>query len=197
MQGERISEIRRKTAETDITLRLDLDGTGKYRINTGVPFFNHLLELFTKHGKFDLEIKASGDVEVDYHHLVEDTGITLGDAFSKAIGKKGGIRRFASCYIPMDEALARVCLDISGRAYLSYEVEIPEPIILHFNAGLVEEFLRAFVHRSEINLHIDSIRGKNAHHIVEACFKAFGVALHDATRVTGLKEDIPSTKGVL
>lgn len=197
MKENRTSKVQRETAETDISLQFDLDGTGKYHVNTGVPFFDHLLELFAKHGKFDLEIKASGDVEVDYHHLVEDTGITLGDAFSEAIGKKGGIRRFASCYVPMDEALARVCIDISGRAYLSYNVEIPEPYILHFNAGLIEEFLRAFVHRAEINLHVDSIRGKNAHHIVEAVFKAFGVALHDATKVTGHREDIPSTKGVL
>jgi imidazoleglycerol-phosphate dehydratase len=197
MKPERTSEIKRKTAETDISLRFGLDGTGKYSISTGVPFFDHLLELFTKHGRFDLEIEAKGDVQVDYHHLVEDTGITLGDAFGEAIGKKGGIRRFASCYVPMDEALARVCVDISGRAYISYDVEIPDPIILHFNAGLIEEFLRAFVHRAEINLHMDSIRGKNAHHIVEACFKAFGVALHDATRITGSSSDIPSTKGML
>jgi imidazoleglycerol-phosphate dehydratase len=182
MKENRTSKIQRETSETDISLQFTLDGTGKYHVNTGVPFFDHLLELFAKHGKFD---------------LVEDTGITLGDAFSEAIGKKGGIRRFASCYVPMDEALARVCIDISGRAYLSYNVEIPEPYILHFNAGLIEEFLRAFVHRAEINLHVDSIRGKNAHHIVEAVFKAFGVALHDATKVTGHREDIPSTKGVL
>jgi imidazoleglycerol-phosphate dehydratase len=197
MNEQRFSEVKRKTAETDIALKLGLDGSGTYRIDTGVPFFDHLLELFTKHGKFDLEIKAKGDVEVDYHHLVEDTGITLGDAFKKAIGNKGGIRRFASCCIPMDEALVRVCIDISGRPYLSYDVGISDPIILHFNAGIVEEFLRAFVHRAEINLHMDSIRGKNAHHIVEACFKALGVALHDATRITGDRDEVPSTKGVL
>ena len=197
MKEGRTSKIQRKTAETNISLRLGLDGTGKYSIDTGVPFFDHLLELFAKHGKFDLEIRAEGDVKVDYHHLVEDTGIVLGDAFKEAIGRKGGIRRFASCYVPMDEALARVCVDISGRAYISYDVKIQDPIILHFNAGLIEEFLRAFAHRAEINLHVDSVRGKNAHHIVEACFKAFGVALYDATRITGSSSDIPSTKGVL
>ncbi len=195
MKAERIAEVRRKTSETDITLKFDIDGTGVYAIDTGVPFFDHLLELFSKHGKFDMEIKAKGDIEVDYHHLVEDTGITLGDVFKKAIGDKGGIRRFASCCVPMDEALVRVSIDISGRPFLSYEVTVADPHILHFHAGLVEEFMRAVAHQAGITLHIDSIRGKNTHHVVEACFKAFGIALHDATRVTG--KGVPSTKGVL
>jgi len=197
MKGSRTSEIHRKTKETDIRMRFNLDGTGSYRIDTGIPFFNHLLELFTKHGKFDLDIEARGDVEVDFHHLVEDTGITLGDSLNKAVGDKGGIARFAAAHVPMDEALARVCIDCSGRAFLSYNVEFKDPIIMHFHAGLAEEFFRAFVHRAEINLHIDSIRGKNAHHILESCFKAFGLALHDATRITGSPSEIPSTKGVL
>ncbi|MBN2323397.1 MAG: imidazoleglycerol-phosphate dehydratase HisB [Spirochaetes bacterium] len=195
MKSGRTAEVRRKTSETDITLKFDIDGTGVYAIDTGVPFFDHLLELFSKHGKFDMEIKAKGDIEVDYHHLVEDTGITLGDAFEKAIGDKGGIRRFASCLVPMDEALVRVSIDISGRPFLYYEVPVIDPHILHFNAGLVEEFMRAFAHGAGITLHIDSIRGKNTHHLVEACFKAFGLALFDATRITG--KGVPSTKGVL
>jgi len=195
MKAERIAEVRRKTSETDITLKFNIDGTGVYAIDTGVPFFDHLLELFSKHGKFDMEIKAKGDIEVDYHHLVEDTGITLGDVFKKAIGDKGGIRRFASCCVPMDEALVRVSIDISGRPFLSYEVTVADPYILHFHAGLVEEFMRAVAHGAGMTLHIDSIRGKNTHHIVETCFKAFGLALHDATRITG--EGVPSTKGVL
>jgi imidazoleglycerol-phosphate dehydratase len=195
MKAERTAEVRRKTSETDIMLKFDIDGTGVYAIDTGVPFFDHLLELFSKHGKFDMEIKAKGDIEVDYHHLVEDTGITLGDAFKKAIGDKSGIRRFASCVVPMDEALVRVSIDISGRPFLSYEVMVADPHILHFHAGLVEEFMRAVAHSAGMTVHIDSIRGKNTHHIVEACFKAFGLALFDATRVIG--KGVPSTKGVL
>jgi imidazoleglycerol-phosphate dehydratase len=197
MKDARASEIHRKTKETDILITFNLDGSANYNISTGIAFFDHLLELFARHGRFDLDIEAKGDVDVDFHHLLEDTGIAFGDAFKKAIGKKAGITRFASSHIPMDDALVRVCIDISGRAFLSYNVEIKDPIIVHFNARLIEEFFRAFVHRAEINLHIDSIRGKNAHHIVEACFKAFSVALHDASRITGSTSEIPSTKGVL
>ncbi|UCB46325.1 MAG: imidazoleglycerol-phosphate dehydratase HisB [Spirochaetota bacterium] len=197
MKDTRKSEIHRKTKETDIHITFNLDGSAHYKVSTGIAFFDHLLELFAKHGGFNLDVGAKGDVDVDFHHLVEDTGIALGDAFKKAIGKKAGITRFASSHIPMDDALVRVCIDISGRAFLSYNVEIKDPIIVHFNARLVEEFFRAFVHNAEINLHIDSIRGKNAHHIVEACFKAFGVALHKASRISGSSSEIPSTKGVL
>jgi imidazoleglycerol-phosphate dehydratase len=197
MKDARKSEVNRKTKETDIHIAFNLDGSAEYSVSTGIRFFDHLLELFAKHGRFDLNIEAKGDVDVDFHHLVEDTGIALGDAFKKAIGNKGGIQRFASSYIPMDDALARVCIDISGRAFLSYNVEIQDPFIIHFNARLIEEFFRAFTHRAEINLHIDSIRGKNAHHIVEACFKAFGVALYGASRISGSSREIPSTKGVL
>jgi imidazoleglycerol-phosphate dehydratase len=197
MKEARKSEIHRKTRETDISISFDLDGSAEYSVSTGIPFFDHLLELFAKHGRFDFTVQAKGDVDVDFHHLIEDTGIALGDAFKKAVGKKAGITRFSSAHIPMDDALARVCLDISGRAFLSYNVEIADPVIVHFNARLIEEFFRAFVHKAEINLHIDSIRGKNAHHIVEACFKAFGVALHTASRISGSTSEIPSTKGVL
>lgn len=197
MENTRTAKVNRKTKETEVKVTFNLDGTGDSRIDTDIPFFNHLLESFTKHGRFNLEIRAKGDVDVDYHHLVEDTGITLGDAFKKAVGKKGGIKRFSSCYVPMDAALVRVCLDISGRPYLKYNVKLADPVILHFNTHLVEDFFRAFVYSAEITLHIDRISGRNAHHIVEASFKAFSQALSDAARVIYPENEITSTKGVL
>jgi imidazoleglycerol-phosphate dehydratase len=197
MAENRTGAVQRKTGETEVeVLKFDLDGTGKNRVETGIPFFNHLLELFAKHGRFDLEITATGDIEVDFHHLVEDTGIVMGMALKNAMGDKRGIRRYASVHIPMDEALVRVCIDLSGRPFLSYHVDVTEPAILHFDAQLAEEFFRAFVHAADITLHLDLIRGRNAHHIVEAAFKGFGVALRDATEVR-YEGEIPSTKGVL
>jgi imidazoleglycerol-phosphate dehydratase len=197
MEKSRSAHVSRTTTETQIDITLSLDGEGSYTINTGVPFFNHLLELFAKHGRFDLTIHAEGDIEVDFHHLVEDTGIVLGEAFKKALGEKGGISRFASRCIPMDESLVQVCVDLSGRPYLHYGVELAEPVIVHFNAQLIEEFFRAFVNSSGITLHIDCIRGKNAHHVVEAAFKGFGRVLYDASEVLFSASEIPSTKGTL
>ncbi|MHC4105691.1 MAG: imidazoleglycerol-phosphate dehydratase HisB [Planctomycetota bacterium] len=197
MTKKREAKITRKTKETDIDVAFVLDGKGDYNIKTDIPFFNHLLESFSRHGRFDLEIQASGDTDVDYHHLVEDTGITMGDAFNKAVGNKGGIKRFASCYIPMDEALVRTCLDISGRSFLSYNVELTHPLILNFDATLVEEFFRAFAFSAGITLHVDRLAGSNAHHIVEAVFKSCSIALRDASRVVHPENEIPSTKGSL
>lgn len=197
MGNIRIGNVTRTTRETEIEITYNLDGTGQYNVSTGIPFFNHVLELFTRHGSFNLELRADGDIEVDFHHLVEDTGITLGQAFRSAMGEKRGIKRFAHAVIPMDEALVRVCVDISGRPYLSYQVEVPDPVIVHFNAQLIEEFFRAFVHAAEITVHVDCLRGRNAHHILEGVFKSFGVALGEASAVTDPGSEVPSTKGVL
>lgn len=197
MGKKRQGTISRKTKETEIEATFGIEGTGTHSIDTEVPFFTHLLELFAKHGRFDLEIRARGDVEVDFHHLVEDVGIVLGQAFRQGIGDKRGIRRYGTAHVPMDEALVRACVDISGRPYLSYEVAIDEPLIIQFNALIAEDFFRAFAHSAEITLHVDLIRGRNAHHIVEAVFKAFGVALRQASDVLSPGGDIPSTKGTL
>ncbi|HEB31890.1 MAG TPA: imidazoleglycerol-phosphate dehydratase HisB [Spirochaetes bacterium] len=197
MANKREAKITRKTKETDIDVAFDLDGNGNYSVKTDIPFFNHLLESFSRHGRFDVKIRATGDTSVDYHHLVEDTGITMGDAFNKAVGNKGGIKRFASCYIPMDEALVRTCLDISGRPFLRYNVELAYPSILNFDAALIEEFFRAFAFSAGITLHVDRLAGSNAHHIVEAVFKSYSIALHEASRVIYPENEVPSTKGSL
>ena len=197
MGKKRQSTVRRKTKETEIEATFGIEGTGTHSIDTDAPFFTHLLELFAKHGRFDLEMRARGDVEVDFHHLVEDAGIVLGQAFRQGIGDKRGIRRYGTAHVPMDETLVRACVDISGRPYLSYEVAIDEPLIIQFNALIAEDFFRAFAHSAEITLHVDLIRGKNAHHIVEAVFKAFGVALRQASDVLSPGGAIPSTKGTL
>jgi imidazoleglycerol-phosphate dehydratase len=197
MGKSRSANVVRKTKETDIDVTFDLDGKGVCSIKTDIPFLNHLLESFARHGRFDLEIKAAGDTDVDYHHLVEDTGITLGDAFNRAVGNKGGIRRFSSCYVPMDEALVRTCLDISGRPFLRYNVELANRLIRDFDAELAVEFFRAFAHSAGITLHVDKIAGNNAHHVVEAVFKSFAIALHEASRIIHSEKDIPSTKGSL
>ncbi len=196
MDSERKSHIRRETSETEIEITLNLSETGNYTVNTGVPFFNHLLEGFAKHGGFDISIYAQGDIEVDFHHLIEDVGIVLGKAFAEALGDKSGIRRFSTFYVPMDEALVRVSIDISGRPYLLYNVELVDRMILHFDGGLIEDFFRAFVNSSGITLHIDKIRGKNTHHILEALFKAFGRAISEACEIVD-EGNIPSTKGIL
>lgn len=197
MAKKRQGAVTRKTTETEIKAELNIEGTGSYDIDTDVPLFTHMLELFARHGRFDLIMRATGDVEVDYHHLVEDVGIVLGQAFKKGIGDKRGIRRYGTAHVPMDEALSRVCIDISGRPYLHYEVVIDEPFIVHFNAQLAEEFFRAFTHSAEITLHIDLLRGNNAHHAIEAVFKAFGVALRMASELSNPGGDVPSTKGML
>ena len=196
MDIKREANIRRETGETEVEVSLNLSKKGGYNVNTGIPFFNHLLEAFAKHGGFNISIYAQGDIEVDFHHLVEDVGIVLGRAFTEALGEKRGIKRFATSYMPMDESLVRVSMDISGRPYLYYGVELENRMILHFDGTLIEEFFRAFVVNSGITMHVDLIRGKNSHHILEAVFKAFGKSLSEACELSE-EEDVPSTKGTL
>jgi imidazoleglycerol-phosphate dehydratase len=188
----------RTTKETDIAITVDLDADGPVSIDTGIPFFDHMLTQLGRHGGFRLEVAAKGDLEIDAHHTVEDTGILLGEVFEQALGDKAGVRRFASNRVPLDEALIDVALDLSGRPFLVYEVEFPGERILGtppFDPQLVEEFWRAFVVAAGITLHIERVRGKNTHHIVEATFKGTARALRDAVRVEGT--GIPSTKGTL
>ena len=192
----RVSEITRNTAETRISLTLNLDGTGKADIDTGVGFLNHMLTLFAAHGKFDLTVKCAGDVEVDDHHSVEDIGICLGQAFQAALGDKRGITRYGSFLLPMDEALILSAVDISGRSCLCYGLDIPTEKIGTFDTELVEEFFLGFVRNCPMSLHLRQLAGKNAHHIVEGAFKSVGRALKAAVALDGTNE-IPSTKGVL
>ena len=194
---ERISQVKRKTTETDVTLKINIDGSGKYSIKTPVPFLTHMLELFSKHGLFDLEIIASGDIEIDFHHTVEDIGICLGEAFNKALGKKEKIKRYGEAKVPMDEALAQITLDISGRPHLTCNIPQIEDKVGQFDTELVEEFFQAFVNNSGMTLHINLISGKNSHHIIEAVFKAFARALDAATLFDPRVSGIPSTKGAL
>jgi imidazoleglycerol-phosphate dehydratase len=198
MPDPRKAQQYRKTAETEITIELVIDGTGASKIDTGVPFFDHMLTLFAKHGLFDLTVTTKGDIEVDYHHTVEDTGIVLGQVFREALGSKAGIQRYGWCLLPMDETLARVALDLSGRALLVYEgPERVESIGGRFNFTLVEEFLRAFAGALLANLHVDLLRGKDAHHMAEAIFKGLARALDQATRIDPRVVGVPSTKEVL
>jgi len=194
----RTATRRRDTTETRISIELDLDGDGQTSCTTGLPFFDHMLDQLGRHGGFDLGVQADGDIAIDAHHTVEDTGILLGEVFSEALGDKVGVRRFASNSIPLDEALVDVALDLSGRPYLHYQVDFPGEKILGdppFDPQLCEEFWRAFVTAAGITLHIASVRGKNTHHIIEATFKGVARALRDAVAVTG--GGLPSTKGVL
>jgi imidazoleglycerol-phosphate dehydratase len=191
----RVAEKTRSTKETDISVRLDLDGSGKVDVSTGLPFFDHMLEQLGRHGGFDLTLTAKGDLEVDAHHTVEDTGIVLGAALAEALGDKAGVRRFASYLLPLDEALIQVALDLSGRPYLVYEVETSPERIGTFDPQLAEEFFRAFVTTAGITLHLKSLSGRNGHHVLEASFKGVARALRDAVRVEG--GGIPSTKEVL
>ena len=192
----RTAEINRRTAETNIMLTLNLDGTGKSTIKTGVGFLDHMLTLFSAHGKFDLTVTCEGDTYVDDHHSAEDIGICLGKAFTDALGDKRGITRYGSFLLPMDEALILTAADISGRACLCYELEIPTEKIGSFDTELVEEFWLAFVRNCPMSLHIRQLAGKNAHHIVEGCFKSAARSLKAAVALDGTN-DIPSTKGVL
>ena len=192
----RVSEITRNTAETKIQLKLNLDGTGKADIDTGVGFLNHMLTLFAAHGKFDLTVKCAGDVEVDDHHSVEDIGICLGQAFQAALGDKRGITRYGSFLLPMDEALILSAVDISGRSCLCYGLEIPTEKIGTFDTELVEEFFLGFTRNCPMSLHLRQLSGTNSHHIVEGAFKSVGRALKAAVALDGSNE-IPSTKGVL
>ena len=194
----RKATIKRKTTETDIKIEFYIDGSGKSKINTHMPFLDHMLTLFTRHGLFDLYIEATGDLEIDYHHTVEDIGIVLGQTITKAVGEKRGIRRYGSALIPMDETLVSVALDISGRPYLAYNVTLPRRgKIREFDADLIEDFFQALVTNSGITLHINIQYGRNIHHIFEAIFKAFGRALDDATTVDSRVTGVPSTKGKL
>ncbi|MDP2211551.1 MAG: imidazoleglycerol-phosphate dehydratase HisB [Candidatus Aquicultor sp.] len=194
--SRRISEIKRTTKETDIELVLNLDGTGEVEIDTGIPFFDHMLTMVGKHGLMDLKVTAKGDLEVDGHHTVEDIGICLGQALNEAVGDKKGIRRYGSCMMPMDEALALVALDISGRPYLVYDVELPAEIIGSYDTLLTVEFLQAFANTAAITLHVKMLSGRNAHHIVEAVFKGLARALGEAVEIDPRNAgQIPSTKG--
>ena len=192
----RTAEINRKTAETDIMLTLNLDGTGKSTVKTGVGFLDHMLTLFAAHGKFDLDVTCQGDTYVDDHHSAEDIGICLGMAFQQALGDKRGITRYGSFLLPMDEALIQTAVDISGRSFLGYGLEIPTEKIGTFDTELVEEVWLAFVRQCPMSLHIRQLAGKNSHHIVEGCFKSVARSLRIAVKSDGTDE-IPSTKGVL
>lgn len=194
----RKSEITRNTAETQINLILETDGTGKSDIRTGCGFLDHMLTLFAKHGRFDLTVKCTGDTDVDYHHTTEDIGIVLGEAFKKALGDMKGIYRYADIILPMDESLILCAVDVSGRTYLNYDVSIPTQKIGDFDSELVEEFLLGFIRKSEITLHVKQLAGTNSHHIAEGIFKALARVLDKATAIDEkYKDEIPSTKGVL
>jgi imidazoleglycerol-phosphate dehydratase len=191
----RTAERHRTTGETDVRVRLDLDGAGSGEIATGVPFLDHMLTLFARHGRFDLTVAATGDTEVDDHHTTEDVAIVLGDCLTEALGDKRGVARYGHAYVPMDEALVRSSLDLSGRAYCVYAVSVPSQKVGTFDTELVEHFCISLAHHAAITLHVDAIRGTNSHHLVEAVFKSLAVALHHATRV--VRDDLPSTKGTL
>ena len=193
----RTGTVERKTKETEIVASVDLEGSGKADIETGMPFFNHMLDSFSRHGLFDIKVQARGDLEVDYHHTVEDVGLALGEAFKKALGDKQGIRRFGEASCPLDETLAKVVIDLSGRPYLSYNVKIRPGRVGSFDTDLPHEFYAAFTNQMGMNLHIDVIRGENPHHIIEACFKAFARAMDMATGFDERIRGVLSTKGSL
>lgn len=194
----RTAKIQRKTKETDIKIKINIEGSGKYSVSTSVPFLDHMLSLMTKHGLFDLELRAKGDIDVDYHHTVEDVGIVLGKAVRQALGDMKGITRYGQASVPMDETLASVSLDISGRPYLVYRVDLPKRSKLKdFDPDLIEDFLQAFVSHSGITLHVGVSYGRNTHHIIEAVFKALGRALRQAAGIDPRVKGIPSTKGKL
>lgn len=194
---KRRAEIKRKTKETDISINLTLEGEGKSSITTGIPFLDHMLELFTRHGLFNLTVKAKGDLEVDLHHTVEDVGICLGKSFSAALGDKQGIRRYGETTLPMDDALASVSVDISGRSFLAYRLKIRKVKLGDFNIGLIKEFFRAFADQADLTLHINLLYGEEPHHIIEAVFKAFGRSMREAVEIDPRIKGIPSTKGIL
>jgi imidazoleglycerol-phosphate dehydratase len=193
--GARSAQLARKTKETTVDLDLAVDGSGTTSISTGIPFFDHMLEQLGKHAGFDLRIEATGDLEVDLHHTVEDVGIVLGNALREALGDKRGVRRFANSLVPLDEALVQVALDLSGRPFLVYDVEPVAEWIGTFDPQLAEEFWKGFVDGARVTLHVRSVTGKNGHHVIEASFKGVARALRDAVRVEG--ESVPSTKGTL
>lgn len=194
----RVGEISRKTSETNIDIKLTLEGSGKTQLSTGNPFMDHMMHAFVKHGSFDLELKCIGDIEIDFHHSIEDIGICLGRAFSQALGDFRGINRYSSVFMPMDEALVRVCLDICGRSNLVYEVELRDRVINNFECDLVYDFFKALSDHAGLTLHIDLLRGRNSHHCVEGIFKGVGRAFREACAIDQANKDsIPSTKGML
>ena len=194
----RKSEISRKTNETDISLSLCLDGSGKSEIDTGIGFLDHMLDLFAKHGRMDLNVKCKGDIFVDFHHSAEDIGIVLGQAFKEAVGDKKGIKRYGNMLLPMDESLILASLDISGRAFLKYDLEIPTQKVGEMDTELIEEFFISFVRNADITLHIKQLDGTNSHHIIEGAFKAVARAIREAVSIDEkAKDEIPSSKGLL
>lgn len=194
----RTATVKRDTLETQIEVSLNLDGSGSSQLKTGVPFLEHMLDQVARHGMLDLTINAKGDLHIDAHHTVEDVGITLGQAFAEAVGDKKGLRRYGHAYVPLDEALSRVVIDFSGRPGLEYQAKYPRAMIGSFDVDLLQEFFQGFVNHAKATLHIDNIRGANAHHIAETIFKAFGRALRMAAEVDPRMQDvIPSTKGSL
>ena len=193
----RKAEVSRTTKETKIAVKLNLDGKGAAQIATGVPFLDHMLEQVARHGAFDLEISAKGDLHIDAHHTVEDIGISLGQAFAKAAGDKKGVRRYGHAYVPLDEALSRAVVDLSGRPGLEYHIEFTRARIGEFDVDLVHEFFQGFVNHAQVTLHVDNLRGDNAHHQAETVFKAFGRALRMAVEPDPRVKDVPSTKGSL
>jgi len=196
--SSRRAEVSRNTKETQISLSVNLDGTGASRLNTGLPFLEHMLEQVARHGLIDLNLEAKGDLQIDAHHTVEDIGITLGKAIAKAVGDKKGIRRYGHAYVPLDEALSRVVIDFSGRPGLEYHVDFPRSRVGEFDVDLVHEFFQGFCNHALVTLHVDCLRGKNAHHNAETIFKAFGRALRMAVEVDSRASDsVPSTKGSL
>lgn len=196
--SERTARVARDTLETQVSIYLNLDGSGRSELYTGLPFLNHMLDQVARHGLFDLEINAKGDLEIDAHHTVEDVGISLGEAFGQALVDKRGILRYGHAYVPLDEALSRVVIDFSGRPGLTYEASYPRARIGEFDVDLLHEFFQGFVNHARATLHIDTLRGKNAHHIAETIFKAFGRALRMAcTKDVRMVEQLPSTKGRL
>ncbi|OCA88183.1 imidazoleglycerol-phosphate dehydratase [Bacillus sp. FJAT-27225] len=195
---ERIAEIERKTNETNIKLSIELDGEGRSELETGVPFLTHMLDLFAKHGQFNLMVDAKGDIEIDDHHTTEDIGICLGQAIREALGEKRGIRRYGNAFVPMDEALAQVVIDLSNRPHLEMRAELPAEKVGTFDTELVHEFLWKLALEARMNLHVIVHYGKNTHHIIEAIFKALARALNEAASIDpGLKDQLPSTKGML
>ncbi|HEU0289815.1 MAG TPA: imidazoleglycerol-phosphate dehydratase HisB [Burkholderiales bacterium] len=193
----RKAEVTRNTKETKIGVKLNLDGKGGAKIATGVPFLDHMLEQIARHGAFDLEVSAKGDLHIDAHHTVEDIGITLGQAFAKAAGDKKGVRRYGHAYVPLDEALSRAVVDLSGRPGLEYHIEFTRARIGEFDVDLVHEFFQGFVNHAQVTLHVDNIKGTNAHHQAETAFKAFARALRMAVEPDARVKDVPSTKGKL